>query len=95
MVTPLARVRLAVVALVPLPRRIMVTPLASTDVVDVPLPLRPLTVATLSITPPLRVPPPRVMALLRVRVALLPAAMVYVSEELTVMFPAAVAEDAN
>jgi hypothetical protein len=54
----------------------MVTPLASTKVLDVPAPLRPLTVATLSITPPLRVPPPRMMALDKVRVAVLPTAMV-------------------
>jgi hypothetical protein len=76
METPLAKVRLAVVALVPEPRRMMVTPLASTKVLDVPAPLRPLTVATLSITPPRRVPPPRVMALLKVRVAVLPTEMV-------------------
>jgi hypothetical protein len=95
METPLARVRLAVVLAVPDPLRIMVTPLTSTYVVELPAPLSPLTVATLSMMPPWRVPPLSVMALLRVRVALLPAAMVYVSEELTVMFPAAVAEDAN
>jgi hypothetical protein len=93
METPLAKVRLAVVALVPDPLRMMVTPLASTKVLELPAPLRPLTVATLSITPPWRVPPPRVMALLKVRVAVLPTAMVYVSEELTVMVPVAEAEE--
>ncbi len=79
--TPLARLRLAVVALVPLPRRIMVTPLASTSVLEVPLPLRSLTVATLSMMPPWRVPPLRVMALLRVWAPLLPTEMVWVTPE--------------
>jgi hypothetical protein len=76
MVIPLARVRLAVVLVVPLPRRIMVTTLASTNVLEVPLPLSTLTVATLSMMPPWRVPPLRVMALLRVREPLLPTEMV-------------------
>jgi hypothetical protein len=93
MVIPLARVRLAVVALVPLPRRIMVTPLASTFVLELPAPLSPLTVATLSMMPPWRVPPLRVMALLRVREPLLPTEMVWFPE-LMVMAPALELEEA-
>ena len=73
----------------------MVTPLVSTEVVDVPAPLRPLTVATLSITPPLRLPPSRTMALVKVRVAVLPTPMVYESGVLTVIVPTADSEEAN
>ena len=58
----------------------MVTPLASTFVLEVPLPVSPLTVATLSMMPPWRVPPLRVMALLRVREPLLPTEMVWLPE---------------
>jgi hypothetical protein len=93
MVIPLAKVRLAVVLVVPLPRRIMVTRLASTFVVQLPAPLRTLTVATLSMMPPWRVPPLRVMALLRVREPLLPTEMVWLPE-LMVIVPALESEEA-
>jgi len=93
MVTPLARVRSAVVSVVPLPLRIMVTPLASTNVLEVPAPLRLLTVATLSMMPPWRVPPLRVMALLRVKAPLLPTEMVWLPE-LIVMVEVLLSEEA-
>ena len=61
--------------------------------VEVPAPLRSLTVATLSMMPPWRVPPLRVMALLRVKAPLLPTEMVWLPE-LIVMVEVLLSEEA-